>query len=284
MSFKPFIKWAGGKRSLAEQISSLIGPIDADATYFEPFLGGGAVLLHCCPQNAICTDINEELINLYNVIKDNPSELLQILKDVHFKKHSSSYYYRVRNLDRDIKKFSQLSAIQRAARFLYLNKTCYNGLWRENSNGQNNVPIGRYKNPCVVSESEILSVSQYFNSANIQFLNQDYHSVLDRVKEGDIVYFDPPYDIEETQNGFVAYAKGGFNREDQVSLKNLCDALVQIGASVAVSNSNTEFIRSLYSGAPVRYELHDEIIARRSIGSHSTSRKKISELLIIGRP
>lgn len=284
MSFKPFIKWAGGKRSLAEQISSLIGPIDVEATYFEPFLGGGAVFLYCCPQNAICADINKELINLYNVIKDDPAELLKILKEVHFKNHSSSYYYQMRNIDRDTMVFSQLSAIQRAARFLYLNKTCYNGLWRENRNGQNNVPMGRYKNPCVISEADIVSISLYFNSANILFLNQDYHAVVDYVKKGDVVYFDPPYDIEETQNSFVSYAKGGFNREDQVSLKNLCDAIVQKGASVAVSNSNTEFIRSLYSGGSISYELHDEIIARRSIGSHSTSRKNISELLIIGRP
>lgn len=281
---KPFIKWAGGKRTLAEQISAHIGPIREGATYYEPFLGGGAMLLHICPETAVCFDINEELINLYNVIKESPNDLLSVLKEQYFRNHSSEFYYTTRNIDRDKRKSAKLSAIQRAARFLYLNKTCYNGLWRENSKGQNNVPMGRYKNPCVINDDEILDVSSYFNEHNVCFYNRDYKSVLDLVQEHDVVYFDPPYDIEEDQNGFVSYAKGGFDREEQLSLKQLCDELVRRGAIVVVSNSNTAYIREIYSAGPVRYELIDDIVARRSIGSRSNSRKQINELLIVGRP
>ena len=281
---KPFIKWAGGKRTLAEQISAHIGPIREGATYYEPFLGGGAMLLHICPETAVCFDINEELINLYNVIKESPNDLLSVLKEQYFRSHSSEFYYTTRNIDRDKRKSAKLSAIQRAARFLYLNKTCYNGLWRENSKGQNNVPMGRYKNPCVINDDEILDVSSYFNEHNVCFYNRDYKSVLDLVQEHDVVYFDPPYDIEEDQNGFVSYAKGGFNKEEQLSLKQLCDELVRRGALVVVSNSNTTYIREIYSAGPVRYELIDDIVARRSIGSRSNSRKQINELLIVGRP
>ncbi len=281
---KPFIKWAGGKRSLAEQISSILGPIPDGATYFEPFLGGGAMLLYIQPHKAECFDINRELINLYNVVKEQPTLLLETLREDHFAKHCPSHYYDVRNLDRNLDEFAQMTPVQRAARFLYLNKTCYNGLWRENGNGQNNVPLGRYKNPCVIADDEVMAVSRYFHDSDIKFHNIDYKSILEYAKAGDVVYFDPPYDIEESQNGFVAYARGGFFRDEQLQLKETCDNLVKRGVLVAVSNSNTEYIRTIYSEGPVRYEFHDDICARRSIGSRTGSRKSIKELLIIGRP
>jgi DNA adenine methylase len=281
---KPFIKWAGGKRTLAEQIYAHIGPIPEGATYYEPFLGGGAMLLHICPETAVCFDINEELINLYNTIKDNPEELLHLLKEQYFERHSTDFYYQIRNIDRRRKLYANLTQLQKAARFLYLNRTCYNGLWRVNSLGQNNVPMGRYKNPCIINSDEIIEISQYFNTSNINFINRDYKAVLEYANENDVVYFDPPYDIEEEQNGFVAYTKGGFNREEQLNLKLLCDVLVQRGVTVVVSNSNTEYIRAIYSTGPVNYQLIDDIVARRSIGSNTNSRRQINELLIIGRP
>lgn len=281
---KPFIKWAGGKRTLAEEIVSHIGTIKDGAKYLEPFLGGGAVLLFLQPKNAICSDVNPELINLYNVIKRKPHKLISTLKEEYFSKHCTEHYFAVRNIDRDKRKFSELTDVQRAARFLYLNKTCYNGLWRVNSKGENNVPMGRYKNPCIISEDEILEISQYFRESNIKFILRDYKGVLDDANTGDVVYFDPPYDIENEQNGFVSYAKDGFTRDDQRDLRDLCLELIRKGVTVIVSNSNTSFIRSIYSEGPEQFELLNTIEARRSIGRSSNSRKKINELLIIGRP
>lgn len=282
-NLSPIIKWAGGKRSLAPRIVDLL-QVDDSHFYYEPFLGGAAVLLYMAPKNAICFDVNEELVVLYNTVKDNPEEVIRILKMEHYKRHSSDYYYMIRNLDRDKDSFRKLSNEERAARFLYLNRACFNGLWRENSKGENNVPEGKYKKLGDISNENILALSKYLNNNNISILHNDYLKVEELVKKGDVVYFDPPYDIEVGQNGFVSYSKSGFNQSNQVDLKYLCDRLVKKGVTVGISNSRTQFIQALYSEGPIEYQLYDDIIATRSIGSTISTRKKISELLIIGRP
>lgn len=277
----PIIKWPGGKRKLAPEISRILG---TGNHYFEPFVGGAGVLLTVLPNEATCFDINVELINFYNIVKNQPKELIALMDKQYIPSHCSEFYYAIRNLDKDKDAFALIPDVDRAARFLYLNKTCYNGLWRENSKGEFNVPIGRYKRPSYTTPEEIMAASQYFNEASVEFINADYSAVEPFVRPGDIVYFDPPYDIEEGQNGFVDYSHGGFSRVDQTNLKNLCDRLVALGATVGVSNSNTGFIWNLYANGPINYELDHELLASRSIGASGSTRRQLNELLIVGRP
>lgn len=279
---QPIIKWAGGKRKFANQIANLLGEIEG--TYYEPFLGGGAMLLHLAPDRAACADINPELINFYQVVKTNADGLINTLEAEFIPFHNKSFYYEVRGWDRDSKQYSHLDPVRRAARFLYLNKTCYNGLWRVNKDGMNNVPFGRYKKPTILLKDDILAASKYFSHNNITFLECDYKDLVSRATAGDTVYFDPPYDIEAGQSEFVSYTASGFNRQDQKELKALCDDLIERGVTVAVSNSCTQFIRELYvSDKEHIYELNLIEPFSRTIGSKPASRKKTTEFLIIGK-
>lgn len=277
----PVIKWAGGKRRFAETIVGILGT--ECNNYYEPFIGGAAILLFMEVPNATCSDTNEELINLYNVIKHHPQELIKELAENFVPHHSKEFYYEIRAWDRYRENYAQISNIKRAARFMYLNRTCYNGLWRVNKKGENNVPFGKYVNPTILVENAILEASQYFNTSNVNFEVSDYRAIAERAQEGDIVYFDPPYDIETGQSSFVEYTQDGFTRENQRELKELCDRLVERGVKVGISNSNTSFIRSLYTEGPYNfYELHDDITVKRTIGGTPDSRKELSELFILG--
>ena len=277
----PIIKWAGGKRRFAEAIVSILGT--ECNHYYEPFIGGAAVLLFMEVSNATCSDTNEELINLYNVIKYSPEELIKELANNFVPFHCRDFFYHVRGLDRDRTKYNGLSIIQKAARFMYLNKTCYNGLWRVNRRGQNNVPFGRYVNPPILTEDSIREASRYFNTCNINFEVADYAVIANRAQAGDIVYFDPPYDVEAGQSGFVEYTQDGFNRTNQRQLKAICDELVERGVRVGISNSNTQFIRDLYTeGSYDFYEVHADMTVKRTIGGTVESRREMSELFILG--
>ncbi len=278
----PIIKWAGGKRRFADSIVPLLGT--QCNHYYEPFIGGAAILLYMEVANATCSDTNEELINLYNVVKYQPEELIKELSGKYVPHHCKDFYYATRALDRDIVNYARLAPVQKAARFMYLNKTCYNGLWRVNKNGENNVPFGRYSNPPILSETAIRDASRYFIESNVSFEVSNYMNVAERANKGDIVYFDPPYDVEAGQNGFVEYTQAGFNRQNQRELKDLCDRLIARGVKVGISNSNTSFIRSLYTEGPYDfYELHDEITVKRTIGGTLESRKEMCELFILGQ-
>lgn len=280
----PLLKWAGGKRKIARKIIDLIDHDLQNGTYFEPFLGGGAVLFELAPTKAVCFDYNQDLIEFYNVVKSKPEKLIQILDKKYKNQNDRDFYYETRQLDRDELKFKQMSDIERAARFMYLNKTCYNGLWRVNSNGHNNVPFGRYVNPKILDEEGINLAGKYFNEGSITFYNSDFSEVLKYAKKGDLIYFDPPYDIEENQSEFVSYTKNGFNRDDQIRLKNVCDELVERGAVVAISNSKTKFIQNLFKDKNYKYyTINDNIKVRRVIASNANSRRLIEEVLIIGR-
>lgn len=277
----PVIKWAGGKRRFAETIVGILGK--ECNNYYEPFIGGAAILLFMEVPNATCSDTNEELINLYNVIKHHPQDLIKELAENFVPYHSKDFYYEIRAWDRDRERYAQISNIKKAARFMYLNRTCYNGLWRVNKKGENNVPFGKYVNPTILVENAILEASLYFNTSNVNFEVSDYRAIAERAQEGDIVYFDPPYDIETGQSSFVEYTQDGFTRENQRELKELCDRLVERGVKVGISNSNTSFIRSLYTEGPYNfYELHDDITVKRTIGGTPDSRKELSELFILG--
>lgn len=236
----PIVKWAGGKTQLLGEMTSLL-PTKEITAYCEPFLGGGAMLFCIQPGVAYINDINSGLMNVYNVIKYYPEALIAELSGY---ENTAEFYSRIRELDRDFERFAALSAVQQAARFIYLNKTCFNGLYRENRQGQFNVSYGKYKNPNFINASGIRSMSQYFNSANIIFTSVDFSLVLNGLPSGTFVYLDPPYDpVSETAN-FTSYTRYGFTKEDHKCLRECCDALTARGIKFMLSNSDTDFIRN----------------------------------------
>ena len=266
----PVVKWVGGKRQLLPQILPLI-PKRMTA-YCEPFLGGGAVLFALQPKRALVNDLNQDLITVYRVIKENADALIE-----HLSRHENTpeYFYRIRDLDRDKEAYAALSDVEKASRLLYLNKTCYNGLFRVNASGAFNSPYGHYRRPNIVNEQTIRGVSRYFNSCDIAFFSEDFAAVLDRVPRGGFVYLDPPYDPVSDTASFTGYNRGGFGREEQVRLKACCDALTARGVRFLLSNSATPFIRELYSS------YHVSIVqARRAVNSVASSRGAIEGVLV----
>lgn len=269
----PVVKWVGGKRQLLPEIKKYSPK--KYSTYFEPFVGGGAVLFELQPKNAIVNDINKELINLYSVIKNNVDDLIEKLSDTETYSNTSDCYYRVRELDREPQKYNKMTGVDRAARILYLNKTCYNGLYRVNSMGEFNSPFGSYKNPNIVNSITLKAVSKYFNESNIKFLNGDFEKTVKTAKKDDFVYFDPPYaPISKTSN-FTGYNENGFGENEQIRLKELCDTLDKKGVKFLLSNSDCEFIRELYKDYNIV-----TIKAKRTINSNANNRGAISEVLI----
>lgn len=267
---KPILKWVGGKGALIKQLKPLM-PVSYN-NYIEPFIGGGAVLLNLKPKKAYVNDYNDELINLYEMIKRKPDELI-----IDLKKHinEENYFYQIRSLDRDPKVYNQLTNVEKASRIVYLNKTSYNGLYRVNSRGELNVPFGRYKNPNFCDEKNIHELSEYFNKNDIKFSTGDFEKVLINIKEGDFVYIDSPYyPISETSS-FTGYQANGFSTQDQKRLKKFCDKIDKKGAFFMASNSSCEFIKELYSDYCI-----DTIYARRSINSKASGRGAIEEVVI----
>lgn len=268
----PVLKWVGGKRQLLNDIIPMI-PKNC-STYVEPFIGGGAVLFELQPKKAIINDFNSELINVYTVIRDYPEELIKELQ-FHKDNNTSEHFYAVREYDRKPEFFSQMAPVQKAARVIYLNKTCYNGLYRVNSAGQFNSPYGKYKNPNIVNETVIRAMSKYFNENNIVIKNEDFKEALKGLRRGAFVYLDPPYMPISSSSSFTGYTENGFNEDKQRELKELCDKLDKKGIKFLQSNSDCEFIRELYSGYRIK-----TIKAKRAINSKGNSRGEINEVLI----
>lgn len=268
----PVLKWVGGKRQLLNNIIPMI-PKNC-STYVEPFIGGGAVLFELQPKKAIINDFNSELINVYTVIRDYPEELIKELQ-FHEDNNTSEHFYAVREYDRKPEFFSQMTPVQKAARVIYLNKTCYNGLYRVNSAGQFNSPYGKYKNPNIVNETVIRAMSKYFKENNIVIKNEDFKEALKGLRRGAFVYLDPPYMPISSSSSFTGYTENGFNEDKQRELKELCDKLDKKGIKFLQSNSDCEFIRELYSGYRIK-----TIKAKRSINSKGNSRGEINEVLI----
>ena len=267
----PFLKWVGGKRQIIPEILSHLPKNISSLNYCEPFIGGGALLFHLEPKRAIINDYNEELINVYKVIKNNLEELL-----IDLKKHqnTSEYFYQIRGIDRQ-PLFDELTNIQHASRIIYLNKTCFNGLYRVNSLGEFNSPFGRYTNPNIVNEPVLRAVSKYLNSSEITILNGDYEKVLNSVTADTFVYLDPPYHPISERYNFTGYVQGGWSEIHQIRLKKACDDLDKKGVKFLLSNSAAPFIKELYS----EYKIHS-INANRSINSVGEKRGQIEELLI----
>lgn len=270
----PVLKWVGGKRQLISDIEPLIPK--SISTYVEPFVGGGAVLFHLQPKKAIINDYNQELMNVYQVIKDKPNELIEVLQE-HKGLNSEDYFYEICSLDRS-ENYENMTDVEKAGRVIYLNKTCFNGLFRVNRAGFFNTPYGKYKNPSIVNEVTIKAVSNYFNSAKIKFLTGDYKEALRRLRRGAFVYFDPPYVPISSSSSFTGYTEHGFDYEKQVELRDECLKLHNRGVKFLQSNSYSPEILELYSDQKV---FNIEIVkAKRSINSQVDKRGEISEVLI----
>ena len=267
----PILKWVGGKRQLLSEIMPLINK--NCSTYVEPFVGGGAVFFDLQPKKAIINDYNEELINVYKVVRDSVDELIAVL-EIHEQNNSEEYFYDIRALDRT-EEFEQMSDIEKAARILYLNKTCYNGLYRVNSAGQFNSPYGKYKNPKIVNSTTLKAMSNYLNKNKIDIRQGDYKETLKGLRKGAFVYLDPPYMPISSSSSFTGYTENGFGYKQQVELKEECDKLKKKGISFLQSNSDCPEIRDLYKDYRII-----TVQARRSINSNAQKRGEINEVLI----
>ncbi|MDX2228531.1 MAG: DNA adenine methylase [Leptolyngbyaceae cyanobacterium bins.349] len=261
---RPFLKWAGGKGKLISQYSFYF-PKNY-SSYYEPFLGGGAIFFHLQPRQAWLMDINSELVNVYQCVRDRLPEVLELLA-FHRDAHCHEYYYHMRAC-------IPTAAIERAARLIYLNKTCFNGLYRENSKGQFNVPMGSYKKPGIFDPTLLFAASRSLQTATIQMA--PFESVLNYANTSqDFVYFDPPYFPISATSNFTAYSRYAFKEEDHIRLRDTFATLAQRGVKVMLSNSDCPFVRDLYQG----FQIHP-ILAARAINSKATRRGKITELLI----
>ena len=267
----PFLKWVGGKRQIMPSIVRLLPKNIGSYNYVEPFIGGGAVLFNLQPKNAIINDLNSELINVYIVIKNNLDELIKDLKKHH---NNVDYFYELRGLDRSIK-FNKLTPIQRASRIIYLNKTCFNGLYRVNNAGEFNAPFGRYKNPNIVNEPTLKAVNKFLNTNNITIINGDYSNILNQTDEKSFVYLDPPYHPISENSNFTGYIQGGWDMYDQIELRKACDALHNKGVKFLLSNSSADFIKDQYKNYNINI-----VKANRAINSDGANRGEIDELLI----
>lgn len=267
---KPILKWVGGKRQLLSQIIPLIPKHNK---YIEPFIGGGAVLFDLAPKKAVISDFNSELINLYKVIKTSPKELVEVLK-THADNNSNDHFYNIRSLDRE-ESFKNLSDVEKAARIVYLNKTCFNGLYRVNSLGFFNSPYGKYKNPKICDEELIYRLSEYFNKNDIKIFCQDYKETLKEAKKGDFVYLDPPYMPISISSSFTGYTENGFSYKCQEELRDECVKLKERGVSFIQSNSDCPEIRELYKDFKII-----SVEAKRNINSKGDKRGPVGEVLI----
>ena len=270
---KPFVKWVGGKRQLLRQFRELglYPPEDFNpltSTYYEPFVGGGAVFFDLLPKNARLSDLNKELVTAYNVIKNNVDELIESLNKHIYDKE---YYLEVR-----AQKVEDLSDVEIASRFIFLNRTGFNGLYRVNKSGQFNVPFGRYNNPVICDEDNLRRVSDALQEATIT--HQDYKNVLKTAKSGDFIYLDPPYYPINVTSSFTSYTAEGFLEKEQTELRDTFVELHKKGCFVMLSNSDTLFINELYSG--LDGITINKITAGRSINSKGSGRGKITEVLV----
>ncbi len=266
----PVLKWVGGKRQLLGTLTPLLP--QRIITYCEPFVGGGALLFHLQPNTAYVNDINGDLIRVYNVIKSDVESLIAALQEY---KNEADFFYAVRDWDRDKEKYSSLSDVQKAARILYLNKTCYNGLFRVNNAGEFNSPFGNYRNPNIVNAPTLRAVNSYLNTATVHLSSTDYAEVLKTLPKWTFVYLDPPYDPVSDTSSFTSYSKGGFSRNDQIRLRECCDDLNAKGLKFMLSNSATDFIKKQYSAYHITV-----VQAKRTVNSDSTKRGEVDEVVV----
>jgi DNA adenine methylase len=268
----PILKWAGGKKSLLREIRGNF-PFDyRDRRYHEPFLGGGAVFFWLKPQSGTVNDVNRRLMNFYRIVRDRPEELIEKARRY---RYDEKTYYELRERFNS----GKTSDVEEAALLLYFNRTAFNGLYRENSKGEFNVPFGDYKNPRIVHEAAIRAACNALKK--VELLNLDFAYILHYAKEGDICYFDPPYQpVSETAN-FTEYSKDGFGFEEQERLRDVCMKLHERGVFFVLSNSYSEEVRTLFEDKGFRIE---QVSAKRSISSDASTRGEIPEILVSNVP
>ena len=269
---KPFVKWAGGKRQIIDELKKYIP--DEFNTYYEPFIGGGALLFELAPKKAVINDSNAELMNVYQVLcYDSKFKKMCRVLNNYEANHSEEFFYEIRNKDKNKNTFNRLSDYTRAARTIYLNKACFNGLYRVNSKNEFNVPFGKKSKVNTYDGNNLITVSNYLTMNDIKILNKDFEEVLKDAKKGDFVYFDPPYDSDN--NIFTSYTEEGFGKEEQRRLAKVFKELDQKGVYVMLSNHNTILINELYKD----YHIH-VIEAKRNINSNGKKRGKVEEVII----
>jgi DNA adenine methylase len=274
---KPCLKWAGGKRQLLQEIKKYV-PANLDGVrYYEPFVGAGALFFDLQPAHAIINDNNGQLILTYKVIRDDIDALIAAL-NAHKTNNNEKYYYEVREQDRDSGVFAGFSDVHKAARLIYLNKTCYNGLHRVNSRGLFNVPWGRYANPSIMNEPVLRAIHEYLTheSVNVKIMCGDFEAAVESAAEGSFIYFDPPYHSPGNVS-FSGYQAQGFDESEQRRLRDVFVECTHMGAKCLLSNSDTLFIRELYN------DDHFDIIsvkAKRAINSDSAGRGEVNEVMI----
>lgn len=263
----PIVKWVGGKRQLMFEL--LKNMPENYNRYFEPFIGGGALFFELQPDNAYISDMNEELINLYQVVRDNVDELI-----IDLQKHdiSKEYFMEIRNIDRT-EDYENWSNVQKASRFIYLNRTCFNGMYRVNSKGEFNVPFGHYKNPRIIDENNLINCSNLLQRTEIK--HADFSEILTKAQKGDFVYFDPPYVPLSETSSFTSYTKDGFDLDMQFKLRDVCDELDSMGVKFLLSNSDTKLVNELYENYNIK-----KVFASRQINANADGRGKITEVLV----
>jgi DNA adenine methylase len=266
----PILKWVGGKRQLLDTLIPLL-PKQIN-TYCEPFVGGGAMLFHLQPKIAYINDINIELMGVYQAIKNDVESLITELQNF---KNEPDFFYAVRDWDRSKEKYSELSYIKKAARIIYLNKTCYNGLFRVNNTGEFNSPFGYYNNPNIVNAPTLRAVSTYLTSAAITLTSMDYAEILRSLPKSSFVYIDPPYDPISDTSSFTGYSKGGFTKGDQIRLREYCDKLNKNNIKFMLSNSATDFIKSQYASYNITV-----VQAKRYVNSDGAKRGEVDEVVV----
>lgn len=268
---RPFVKWAGGKARLCLEYAKLGLFPKKFNRYFEPFVGGGAVFMYLRPENSILSDSNPELINAYRVVKNHVEGLIDLLRE-HQRAHNEDYYYRVRRQNPAL-----MGIVERAARLVYLNKTCYNGLYRVNSKGRFNVPFGDYKNPAILDEENLRAVSELLQPVELRV--GDFRDCLKDCRRGDFVYLDPPYQPISRTSSFTGYTKGSFGEEMQGTLAETFRDLERSGCLVLESNSHATLLHRLYSDCYIT-----EVKAPRFINCKGNQRGKITEYAITNYP
>ena len=273
MSLQPFVKWAGGKRQLMDKLLEF--KPKKYGRYFEPFVGGGALLLELAPNHATINDSNKELVYVYKCLRSKKlfKKMYDICKE-HEKNHSEQYYYEIRNLDRKKTLFAKMTMPEKAARCLYLNKACFNGLFRVSGKGYFNVPSGKKDKVKCFDEDNILELHKYFNTKKPIILNKDFAKAVATTKAGDFVYFDPPYDVVGEQS-FTSYTANGFGKDEQIRLRDLIVELTNKGVFVMASNARTPFIEEIYKDFNVHI-----VNAKRMINSKADGRGAVEEVII----
>lgn len=273
MCMSPVVKWAGGKRQILEKLKANLP--EKFNNYFEPFIGGGALLFDLAPKNATINDVNQELLAIYTCLKDDELYRLMLEElDKHEKYHSEEYYYQVREWDRN-PRFELEPLWKRAARAIYLNKSCFNGLYRVNAKGYFNVPSAKKEHVVTYSKANMEEIHEYFKDDNVTILSGDFVEATRNAHKGDFVYFDPPYDSWEDKESFTAYSKFDFNKDDQRRLADCFKDLTNRGVKCMLSNHNTAYINELYNGFNIQI-----IKAKRMINANAAGRGAVEEVII----